>query len=167
MMKQTTDEHFESWYRKFYPKLVNSLGCYLGDSNLAKQSADEAIVRAYENWDRVHKMDSPEGWTYRVGLNWAKRKLRRSKIERIINSGKREETVDEPHGEIWHIVSKLPERQRQAVALRHLGHMSENEVAKVMKIKRGTVSATLHQAYKSLQPKISDDKKINLTEVTQ
>jgi len=166
-MRKINDEHFESWYRRFYPKLVNSLSCYLGDKNLAKLSADEAIVRAYESWDRVHKMDSPEGWTYRVGLNWAKRKLRRTKLEQLINSKKIDETISEPSGEIWQVVKKLPERQRQAVALRHLAHMTESEVANAMKIKRGTVSATLNQAYKSLQLKISDDFKVKVVEVTQ
>ena len=62
-----------------------------------------------------------------------------------------------PAGEMWLLVSELSDRQRQAVALKHVAHLSEAEIAKIMGVKRGTISATLHQAYARLRPMLEEN----------
>ena len=44
-----------------------------------------------------------------------------------------------PAGELWLMVRELPARQALAVSLRHIGQLTEQEVADVMGVKRGTV----------------------------
>jgi RNA polymerase sigma-70 factor (ECF subfamily) len=57
---------------------------------------------------------------------------------------------------MWDVVAGLPDRQRQAVVLRHVGQLREEEIAQAMGISRGTVSSTLRAAYKSLRIAIAD-----------
>ena len=40
-----------------------------GDRDVAADAADEAMVRAYERWDRVSRMSSPSSWATQVALN--------------------------------------------------------------------------------------------------
>ena len=61
-----------------------------------------------------------------------------------------------PAGELWAVVKQLPQRQRTAIVLRHVGHLTEAEVAEAMGIARGTVSATLRVSYRELRLKIED-----------
>lgn len=137
----------------FHPRLVTALAAMFGDRDLAAESADEALVRAYERWRRVSSMDSPEGWTYRTGLNVARRILRRRSLEAALLRRERREPdpLPGPAGEIWDLVAVLPERQRQAVVLRHVGQLREREIAEVMGVARGTVSSTLRSAHESLR----------------
>jgi predicted RNA polymerase sigma factor len=53
---------FEEWYRGTYPQLVAALVLVAGDEELARDAADEAMVRAFERWSRVRSMGSPGGW---------------------------------------------------------------------------------------------------------
>src|SRR5688572_31610499 len=73
---------FEEWYRREHPRLVASLLLVAGDLDLAQDAADEAFARALARWDRVSRMESTNGWTYRVALNVFRRRARRDAIER-------------------------------------------------------------------------------------
>lgn len=47
----------------------------MADAELGREAAAEAFTRALEAWSRVGPMSSPEGWTYRVGVNVVRRRL--------------------------------------------------------------------------------------------
>lgn len=144
-------DDFEQWYQAIHPRLCTSLALAFGNTELAQDSADEAITRALERWDRVSAMESTSAWVYKVAFNDARRRLRRTAIEKRLLQTRRAEQVRPPAGELWLIVGELPERQRQAVVLRHVGQLQENEIGSVMNISRGGVSSTLRAAYESLR----------------
>jgi len=127
-----------------------------GDRNVAQDAADEAVARAFEKWASVSVMESPTGWLFRVGFNVARRHLRRRAFEERLLRKTRVDHSPPPAGEVWAVVAELPGRQRQAVVLRHVGHLRETEIAAVMGITRGTVSSTLRAAYRSLRIKITE-----------
>lgn len=151
------DQGFEAWYVPLHPRLVASLASALGDQDLAAEAADEAIVRAYERWDSVAAMDSPNGWVYVCAFNIARRKLRRRSTEIRLLGRTRRDPVNAPAGEIWLVVATLPERQRLAVVLRHIAHLREADIGDVMGITRGAVSSTLRAAYASLRTQLETD----------
>ncbi len=154
-----TNLTYESWYVDAHRRLLASLTYAYGDGDLAQEAADEAVVRAYERWDRVRVMASPTGWLHRVGFNLARRRLRRRQLEQTLLRGRARPEIgisDQPDTVLWHLVADLAPRQRQAVALRHLGQLREAEIAEVMGISRGTVSATLRQAYTKLRLELGD-----------
>ena len=145
---------FEGWYRGQHARLVASLAAVFADPDLAREAADEAVLRAFERWDRVSVMASPEGWTFRVAMNIARRRLRRARLERLVIHRFRADRSDSspaPSGELWQMVASLSERQRLAVVLRHVGGLREAEIADVMGITRGGVSSTLRAAYAHLR----------------
>jgi RNA polymerase sigma-70 factor (ECF subfamily) len=147
---------FEDWYRREHPRLVTLVSVAVGDAEIGRDATDEALTRAFERWDRVSVMASPSGWTYRVALNVARRRARRRVIERSLLGRARTVDVPGPTGELWLLVSVLPDRQRQAVLLRHVGQLTEVEIAAVMRVARGTVSATLRSAYRTLGVALQD-----------
>lgn len=155
---------FDHWYREVHRGLSASLVVAFGDPELAAEAADEAVARAYERWSRVQAMDSPGGWTYRVAFNVARRRRRRRAAEQLLlQRAKPTSAVPGPAGELWLLVAELPERQRVAIALRHVAGLTEREVGEAMGITRGTVSATLRNAYRSLRTELVDDDLIEET----
>jgi len=157
-MESNEPLEFEQWYHTEHARLITVLAAVTGDREIACEATDEAFVRAYERWDRVEAMASRSGWVYRTALNEVRKRIRRRSIEQrlwIRRSDSR--MVDGPTGEVWLIVADLPRRQREAVVLRHVAQMTEAEVANVMSVTRGTVSSTLRDAYRSLEPQLVDD----------
>ncbi|MEZ5228565.1 MAG: sigma factor-like helix-turn-helix DNA-binding protein [Acidimicrobiales bacterium] len=138
-------DDFEAFYRDLHPRLVSALATIAGDRDLAIDAADEAAAQAMSRWSTVAAMDNPQGWVFRVGVNHLKRRARRRAIETTLLRRHRDPpaVLPGPTGEIWSLVADLSPRQRQAVALRHLGQLTEPEIADALGVSRGTVSSTL------------------------
>lgn len=147
---------FEAWYETVHPRLGAALAVAFGDEDLAQESADEAVARAYASWGSVSKMASPTGWVFTVAFNIARRRLRRRSFERRLLLRADDAGERAPEVELWLVVAELPARQRQAVVLRHVGHLREQEIAQVMGISRGGVSSTLRAAHRSLRTELSE-----------
>jgi RNA polymerase sigma-70 factor (ECF subfamily) len=140
---------FDAWYLREHAKVVAALTWVAGDPHLAAEATDEAFARAYANWRRVGRMDSPGGWVYRVALNVVRRRMRRAALEQRTIELPPEVAQVVDH-EIWAVVRQLPERQRVAVVLRYLLDLPESEVAAAMGISRGTVASALATARRRL-----------------
>jgi RNA polymerase sigma factor (sigma-70 family) len=152
----TAASGFEGWYRAEHPRVLGLLTVIAGDADVGREVAAEAFTRALERWDRVGDMDSPSAWTYRVGVNLLRRRLRRSAFEERLRP-------DAPppaaplaiESELWNAVRTLPVRQRTAVALRYVCDLPQDEIAAVMHVAVGTVSATLTAARKRLAAELT------------
>ena len=142
---------FDGWYRAEHPRLLGLLTVVAADADVAREITSEAFVRALERWDRVSEMTSPSAWTYRVGVNLLRRRLRRAAIERRLRPDV-PPLVAPPavESELWDAVRALPPRQRTAVALRYVCDLPQEEIAAVMEVAVGTVSATLTAARRRL-----------------
>lgn len=150
---------FETWYREAHPRLVGALCWVAGDIDQARDAVDEACVRAVSQWKRVRRMESPTGWTYQVALNaWRRTQRRRALERRLLRRGEPIAlAVPGPAGETWDVVQTLPLRERTAVALRHVGQLTEREIGEVMGVRRSTVSVLLSRAYTKLQSQLGED----------
>ena len=146
---------FSSWYQGYYPKLLATLTVVATDPELAADATAEAFTRALEKWDTVSTMTSPEGWTYRVGLNVVRRRMRRASLERRLLRRPEPTMPVELDPEVWQAVKELSSRQREAIALRYLVGMSEAEVADALGVAIGTASATLSTARSRLASLLS------------
>jgi DNA-directed RNA polymerase specialized sigma24 family protein len=149
---------FEDWYRGCHARLVASLTLVTGDLDAAADAADEAMVRAYERWDRVAAMGSPDGWAFRVAINVLRRRgRRRAREERLLRRSAPVPAVPpEPAGPAWAAVRDLPLRQREVVVLRFVADLTEPQIAAALGISRGTVASTLSDARHRLAALLAD-----------
>lgn len=153
----TGDAEFDAWYVREHPRVASTVAAITGRPSLAAEAADEAFTRAYERWDRVRRMRSPGGWVHRTALNVARRQLRRSGHERsllarLVPGEGRPAEAPPPDwsGELWDALRILPERQREALVLRHVADLPVAEVAEAMGVAPGTAAWTLHAARQRL-----------------
>jgi RNA polymerase sigma factor (sigma-70 family) len=151
---------FARWYGASYAGLVRALTLMTRDVELASDVASEAFARAYARWDRVAQMESPTGWTYCVGVNLVRRHWRRQRMERLVSARATASTAmpapEAVDPDLWRAVGRLPRRQREAVAFRYLADLTEAEIATVMRISEGAVSATLTRARRELAASLTD-----------
>src|SRR5215213_2268519 len=109
-------DDFTVFYEREHPRVLGVLCAVSGDLDAAVDATDEAFVRALERWKRVHAMDSPAGWTYRVALNALRRSKRRRALEvKLLRRVHVVEVVPYVDRELWSVVRQLSERQSQAI----------------------------------------------------
>ena len=146
------EDGFAAFYERHRSTLHRAMTATLGDPQLAAEAADEALVRAAERWEQVSAMARPEGWLYRVAINWAtswRRKWARRPTLPV-------ETLDRPESDrhIYELVDevrRLPLQQRQMLVLRFVLAYSVAETAEALGIAEGTVKSGVHRARQQLR----------------
>ena len=133
-------------------RLVAALVLYTGDRHVAEELAQEALARAWERWDTVGAMSSPEGWTFRTARNLAVSRWRRRGIERRARGRTVPVVVDPAEGiAIRDAVAGLPECQRATIVARFYLGLSVAETAEHLGCAEGTVKAATSQALDRLR----------------
>ncbi|MEX1005006.1 MAG: sigma factor-like helix-turn-helix DNA-binding protein [Acidimicrobiia bacterium] len=146
---------FEDFYRGERDALVRALTLTLRDVSLGTDAADEAMARAYQRWDRVGAYDNPMGWTYRVGLNWARSRIR--KLTREVSAEGVEPVVVDPSPldpAVARAIDDLSTRHRAVVVLRYFLDWSIDDIARGLELRPGTVKSRLHRSLRALRTEL-------------
>jgi RNA polymerase sigma-70 factor (ECF subfamily) len=152
----------DEFFRSVWPRLVIALTSFTGDSAIAEELAQEALVRAIERWDRVSSLEAPAMYVYRTGLNLARSRWRRAAVERRVRGRLLErETAPPDPADVLALraeILALPERQRAAIVLRFHADLSVavEDTALVMECAPGTVKALTHHAMTRLRGRLID-----------
>lgn len=128
-----------------------------GDAGHGEDLAQEALVKTYRAWSRLHPGGDPEGYTRRVMARAAWRASRRL-WRREIPTGVIPEpgTADpyEPHDTATLVLDALRDlsaQQRVVLVLRYWAGLSEQEIADVLKCPAGTVKSRASRAIDTLR----------------
>lgn len=142
---------FDAFYGPARQSVGRALSLTLRDVDLATDSVDEALVRAYQRWERVGRLDNPAGWVYRVGLNHARNRMRRllRRVPPPAGANEFEFAVADPS--IERALADLSIEQRSVVVCRLLLGWSESQTAEALGIRPGTVKSRLHRATSRLE----------------
>ena len=152
---------FETFFEEQHVKLARALYLLTGSASEADELAQEALVRVYERWDRVCRMDSPEGYLFRTALN-----LHRSGIRRLATRARQvlqptpstdPAEVAQHRDRIARALGSLPPGQRRAVVLVEWLGMTSDDAAQVLGIKPGSLRARLSRAKSSVRELMGDD----------
>nr|WP_244876720.1 sigma factor-like helix-turn-helix DNA-binding protein [Actinoplanes consettensis] len=150
-------DNFEAFYRANVDRVHRALAVTLRNDDLAREAVDEAMARAYANWAKVSGMESPAGWVFRVGLNWATSWWRKVRRERP--PGPEDSSV--PAGDESSVVARealaaLPLPQRAVVTCRILLDLSTAETALALGLNEGTVKSRLSRGLSALRSALSE-----------
>jgi RNA polymerase sigma factor (sigma-70 family) len=158
------DQDLAEFCRLRYPALVGSLGLYCGDKWIAEELAQEALVRLWQNWKRVRRLQSPEGWLHRVALNLARSSFRRRQAEARAKARLATITIDAPVKDSVEVLAmrdavvQLPRRKKTALILRYYLDMSFAEVADVMDVPLPTAKSLARRALEDLRNQLGNSE---------
>jgi RNA polymerase sigma factor (sigma-70 family) len=164
----TDPESFESFYRGQVDVVYRALALTLGDSELAREATDEAMLRAYVRWSAVSGYDNAGGWVYRVGLNWATSRWRRTRRERPL-SYLDQRSLTAPSGQpelgalaAYSALARLTIKYRAVVVARILLDLSTVQTAGALGIPANTVKSRLARALQILRTELTleDDDEV-------
>ena len=151
---------FEEFFLAQHERLFQALYLLTGDRHEADDLAQEALLRAYERWDRVQAMDSPAGYVYRTALN-----LYRSRLRTLVVRARRVFAAV-PDGDLSGSVAasqdvrsalaRLPRGQREALILVEWLGLGSEEAGRVLGIDASSVRGRLHRGRASLRDQLGD-----------
>ncbi|MDE3206273.1 MAG: SigE family RNA polymerase sigma factor [Acidobacteriota bacterium] len=144
---------FDAFYREHRDGLVRL--CYLTtlDVEVAADATQEAMLRAFTRWSTLEEQ-MPLAWVRKVALNLCRSRWRRA--QRELRLLPRLYTVSAPEQPLRHVdlvkaLQSLPQRQREAVALRYWGDLSVEQCAAAMGVSAGAVNQHLNRARSALR----------------
>ena len=112
--------------------LVAGFGLQIGEEATA-----DAIAYAWEHWARVHGMDNPIGYLFRVGQT-AGRRFRRAPALGVIVPEPNPPLMVEPG--LAAAIASLSENQRISTLLVHGAGWTLTEVADLLSVRPGTIA---------------------------
>ena len=156
------DEAIESLFHAWYPRLVHTAFCLVGDWDTAEQLTQDAYLRLWRRWRWLRDPQAAPAYLQRTVLNSARATIRRRVIERralrSVGLPLTEKAAPDVAAEVElrRALAALPARKRACVVLRHLVGMSEAETADVLGISIGTVKSQTHKGLRELRERLSE-----------
>lgn len=148
------DGGFEAAFDELFPRAVRLAHRLLADRAAAEDVAAEALARTYARWGKVGALPYRDGWVLKVATNLAIDRLRRRPPDvRPATAGDFEDAVELRLALNAALLTLAP-RQRQAVALRYLGGLSDREVAQALGISLGSVKTHIHRGLRGLRARL-------------
>jgi len=151
---------FEDFFLDEHERLFQALYLLTGDRSEADDLAQEALLRAYERWDRIAAMDSPAGYVYRTALN-----LHRSRLRSLVVRARRvfadvpaediSGSVSASH-DIRRALARLPRGQREALILVEWLGLGSEEAGRVLGIDASSVRGRIHRGRASLRDQLGE-----------
>jgi RNA polymerase sigma-70 factor (sigma-E family) len=143
--------------------LVRLAYVMLGDRPAAEDVVQEAFLGLYQRWGKLRDTASAPGYLRASVLNSCRMVLRSSawRDDRIVGelpweSAEATALVSEEYRHLLRGIQALPPRQREALLLRYYLDLSEEETARSMGIRRGTVKSATSRALAALGQRMQE-----------
>jgi RNA polymerase sigma-70 factor (ECF subfamily) len=149
---------FDDFFEEYARQIAAIVALTTGDLSLAEDATQEAMTRAYADWNRVSGLDRPDLWVIRVAGNIAIDSWRRRKREVTLSaSGDASEPRDEITG-LWlrWAMERLSPEDRLLLILRHRDGMSIGEMSASLAKSPNTVLTYLKRARRRLRSLLSE-----------
>jgi len=141
----------------------------LDDSRDVEEAVQDAFVQAWRNLDRYRGDAALFTWLYRIGVNAALARTRRkghatTDLDSLEAEGAAEVPVDalperaaeahDLHARVVAALVQLPLEQREAVVLRDLAGLSNQEVADALGVSLAAAKSRIHRGRLALRDKL-------------
>jgi RNA polymerase sigma-70 factor (sigma-E family) len=151
------DKAFEDFVRARSAALVRYGYVLAGNPHDAADLAQEALARLGSAWVRVRHKGNPEGYVRTTMARLHISRWRRLRRERLVGVPPDGGYADaglarvEGDGGLWQALGALPRRQRAVLVLRYYEHHTDEEIATLLGISRGTVRSQAARALDKLR----------------
>src|SRR3954469_9205032 len=156
-----TPQGFEDLYRNTFPRVYAYVASLLRDRPAAEDVTALAFERAYRKRSRFSaRRGSPEAWIFGIARNAALDELRGRKRRASLEAEPADVWSPGPHEEaerafkreeVRAALATLEPRDRDLVALKFAGGLSNGEIARVLGISESNVGSRLHRSVEKLR----------------
>ena len=166
LMDVGTAADLEGAHRAHYRSLVRLAALLVDDIGSCEEIVQDAFVAVFSRPDRPHDEQPLAAYLRSAVLNGARSALRRRRTASRFAPGP---VVDAESAEtgavgaarddaVLRALRSLPDRQRDVLALRYWGDLSEGEIADALGIASGTVKTHAKRGLAALAEKLEDER---------
>ncbi len=157
---------------RYQDRLYNTLVGVLGSSHDARDVAQDAFVHAFRKLDTFQGRSAFYSWLFRIAMNAAISRKRKTKRIRGSLDAAREDKgfevedehrdvrpeqpleLDEQRQQVRHALEQLSEEYRTVLVLKEIEGMKYEEIAEIVGCPIGTVRSRIHRARGELREKL-------------
>ncbi|MGH3485359.1 MAG: sigma-70 family RNA polymerase sigma factor [Nocardioidaceae bacterium] len=154
------DDFVRQVYVASYRRLVGQLYGVCGDLGEAEDAVQEAFAPAIQHERKFRRTDNPEAWLRTAAVNVSRSRWRRrvlgDRLQRKTHRTDVQPDLSPDHVALMAALNRLPEAQRQVIALHHLADLPVHEVAVAVGAPVGTVKARLSRGRTTLAQLLND-----------
>jgi len=125
----------------------------------AEDAVGQAVLSAWERRDSLRNPEAARAWLVKITVNCARRQ--RKKNGRLICFDDLEEVagagVDRQYHDLWDAVLSLPPESRMVVTLFYYEDLTVEQIAKLLKVPKGTVKSRLSRARGRLRELLKEE----------
>ena len=154
-------ESFEALYRRTFPRVYAYVASLLRDRSAAEDVTAQAYERAFRKQSGFNaRRGTREAWLFGIARNAALDELRKRGRRAKLESEPVDETTPGPDeqaerslqlSQIRRALVDLEPRERDLIALKFVGGLSNGEIARVLQISESNVGTRLHRAVDKLR----------------
>ena len=168
-------EAFGEIFRQMNKQIYNFLLHHSSDRELAEDLTQETFIRAFKSLKSLKSHKAFVSWLHRVALNLYRDEMKKKRldtesidpnpttdedndameIEDWTNDPNRITTEKELQDTVRDAIQSLPEIHRTVTIMHHIEGLEINEIAKTLKVKKGTVMSRLARAREALRNKLA------------
>ena len=149
---------FEEFAAARLPALLRYAVLLSGDREQASDLVQDVLTKALLKWRKIGGLDEPYAYVRTMLTNEYLSFLRRRRVPTVPLGWNTPDTVaaaepapDRPDEELWRLLSGLPRQQRAVIVLRYYEHLSDPEIAEVLKCRPTTVRSYASRALATLR----------------
>ena len=150
-------EQFSAVVTRHGHSLFRAARAVLDSDADAEDAVGEAVLRAWQSWDRLRTPEAARAWLLKITVNCAYDQRRRARpTVPLEEAACATAPAQEPLG-LWELVQALPEEQRLAVTLYYYDGLSVGEIAQVLGAPQGTVKSRLSRGRDKLRERLREE----------
>jgi RNA polymerase sigma-70 factor (sigma-E family) len=164
--RATAEDPLATLHREHYRSLVRLAALLLDDIGRSEEVVQDAFVRLHSRFGGLRNVEAAPAYLRSAVLNGARSQLRHRQVRErhaahdaaeVMPSAESAAITSGDHDRVMHALRRLPERQREALALRYYLDLSEAEMAAAMGISAGSVKTHLHRGLAALGGLLEED----------
>jgi RNA polymerase sigma factor (sigma-70 family) len=153
---------FPDFYRQWWPPLVRCLISQASDTRWAEDVAQEAMLTARDNWERLLTFERPDAWLFKVAIRTLRRLEARAREQCLLPDDNGAATGDlvvaaamddwvADHLDLVAALRSLPRRQGEVAVLHGLAGYTFAEAGQILGIAEPTAKKHFQRARERLQ----------------
>ena len=146
---------FDDLFLDEHDRLYRALYFITGSSADAEELMQDAFLKVWERWDRIHTIEDPVGYLFRVAMNGFRMRARRARVaaRRVVHLEPARDPFDdiELRDDVRRLLLSLPARQRAALVLTEIFGYSSEQAAQILGIRPTTVRVLASQGRAALR----------------
>ncbi len=148
-----TREEFAAAVTEHGPRMYRAARAVLDSSADAEDAVSQAVLQAWQSLDTLRDKGAVRPWLVKIAVNCAYAQRRKQGRVVYLDDLLQEPAVPEhrDYGGLWEAVCALPRPRRVVVALFYYEDMTVDEIARLLRVPRGTVKSRLSRARRQLK----------------